>query len=168
MDLLQKDDRDRLYDYHKHNLVYIGDYIKFADGKAGVALGGTLIMIGFFGNEAKDIGFSNLSFANYSLLIGLLPLFAACYFFVGKVLWPRYTTDITFYMSWGGIGSFPNSQVYVNHIEEKNDIDFIHDMGHQNFDLARVCIKKYQNLKYGFVCLTFGAIIESLSWFFSK
>lgn len=168
MNLSNLDEAERLYDYHKHNLVYIGDYIKFADSKAGVALGATLIMLGFFGNEAKNIGFSNLSFANYSLLIGLLPLVAACYFFIWKVLWPRYTTDTTLYMSWGGIGSFPNSQAYVDHIKETNDIDFIHDMEHQNFDLARVCIKKYQNLKYGFVCLTIGAIIESLSWFFSK
>lgn len=43
----------RLYDYHKYNLVYIGDYIKFADGKAGVALGVTLFMIGFFGKRPK-------------------------------------------------------------------------------------------------------------------
>ncbi|MCK2005495.1 hypothetical protein MZM54_29505 [[Brevibacterium] frigoritolerans] len=173
MDLSQKEDRDRLYDYHKHNLVYISDYIKFADGKAGVALGATLIMLGFFGNEAKDIGFSNLSFANYSLLIGLLPLVAASYFFIWKVLWPRYTTDTTLYMSWGGMGSFSNSQAYVDHIEGTNiegtnAAEFLHDMGHQNFDLAKVCIKKYQYLKYGFICLSLGATIESISWFFSK
>ncbi|MEI5898020.1 hypothetical protein [Bacillus albus] len=168
MDLSQKEDRDRLYDHHKHNLVYIGDYIKFADTKAGVGLGAALVMLGFFGNEAKNIKFSSLSFWDYSLLVGLSPLIVTCYFFIWKVLWPRYTTDITLYMSWGGIGSFPNTQAYVSHIEQVEDAELIHAMGNQNYSLAQVCIKKYLNLKYGFISLTIGAVIETVSWFFSK
>jgi hypothetical protein len=168
MDLSQKESRDRLYDYHKHNLVYIGDYIKFADGKAGVALGATLLMLGFFGKEAKDNGISCLSISEAGLLLGLIPLIIACFYFIWRVLWPRYTTDTNLYMSWGGIGSFLNGPTYVSHIEGVSDIDFLHDMGQQNYSLAEVCIKKYKFLKYGFIWLTIGAIIESISWFFSK
>lgn len=71
-------------------------------------------------------------------------------------------------MSWGGIGSFPNTQAYVSHIEQVEDAELIHAMGNQNYSLAQVCIKKYQNLKYGFISLTIGAVIETVSWFFSK
>jgi len=168
MNLANSDDFNRLYDYHKHNLVYIGDYIKFADGKAGVALGATLVMLGFFGKAAKKNGFSNLSFAEYSLLIGIIPLIVACVLFIWKVLWPRYTTTTNAYMSWGGIGSFLTSQDYVNHIEQIRKDQFLHDMAHQNYSLAQVCIKKYRNLQFGFIALSIGAIIETTSWFFIK
>jgi hypothetical protein len=168
MNLTDPESRDRLYDYHKHNLVYIGEYIKFADGKAGVALGATLLMLGFFGKEAKGNGYNCLSISEVGLLLGLIPLIIACYFFIWRVLWPRYTTDATLYMSWGGIGSFLNSSSYVNHIEEVPDIDFLRDMGHQNYSLADVCIKKYKCLQNGFIWLTIGAILESISWFFTK
>ena len=166
MDLSTKEDRDRLYDYHKHNLVYIGDNIKFADTKAGVALGATLLMLGFFGKIAKKNGVIGLSFSEYSLLIGLIPLIFACYFFIWKVLWPNYPTSSSAYMSWGGIGSFDNSKAYLNRINPKSDKQIINDMARQNYSLATVCLKKYKNLKLGFISLTTGAIIESISWFF--
>lgn len=167
MNLSNVEETERLYDYHKHNLVYIGDYIKFADGKAGVALGATLVMLGFFGKEAKDNGFKCLSIPEFGILLGLVPLVIACYFFIWKVLWPRYTTDTTLYMSWGGIGSFSSNQLYANYIEQVSNENFIRDMGYQNYSLAQVCIKKYKFLKYGFIYLTIGAIIEVVSWFFS-
>ncbi|EMX0192417.1 hypothetical protein AAFX88_003422 [Bacillus cereus] len=167
MNLSKKEDRDRLYDYHKHNLVYIGDYIKFADTKAGVALGANLVLLGFFGSEAKKVGFSGLSFAEYSLLIGLAPLLIACFIFVLKVLWPNYTTGTSAYMSWGGIGSFPSSREYLNRLNPVSDKQFINDMARQNHSLADVCLTKYKNLKLGFIFLTSGTIIETVSWFFS-
>lgn len=160
--------KERLYDYHKHNLVYIGDYIKFADGKAGVALGATLVMIGFFGKKAKANGFDFLSIWDFSLLIGLVPLIISCYFFVWKVLWPRYTKSTDYYMSWGGIGSFKDSEAYLTHIEGVSDDKFLEDMVKQNYSLADVCLKKYKNLRYGFIALTLGVIIETLSWFFGS
>ena len=169
MSSLNANHHERLYDYHKHNLIYIGDYIKFADSKAGVALGATLIMLGFFGNEAKGNGLSCLSLAEDGILLGLFPLIISCYFFIWRVLWPRYTTDTKLYMSWGGIGSFSNSQAYASHVVDAiKDEDFLHNMAEQNYSLAKVCLKKYENLKYGFVALSLGAIIESISWFFSK
>lgn len=57
MDLSEKDDRDRLYDHHKHNLIYIGDYIKFADTKAGVGLGAALVMLGFLVTKLRILNF---------------------------------------------------------------------------------------------------------------
>lgn len=168
MDFINKDDRDRLYDYHKHNLSYTGDYIKFADGKAGVALGATLIMIGFFGNQVKENGFRDMSILEYNLLIGLIPLVIASVIFIWLVLWPRYKTKNNDYMSWAGIGSFPDAAAYVNQIEGITDEQLIHDMGRQNYSLAKVCIKKYKFLKYGFIALSVGAIIESISWLFIK
>jgi|SRR5690625_1388275 len=160
--------KKQLYDYHKHNLVYIGDYIKFADGKAGVALGATLVMIGFFGKKVKENSFDCLSIWDYSLLIGLIPLIISCYFFIWRVLWPRYTTNTTHYMSWGGIGSFKDSKTYLNHLKSVSEDKFLEDMGMQNHSLADVCLKKHKNLRYGFISLTLGASIETLSWFFGS
>ncbi len=167
MDFSNKEDGDRLYDYHKHNLVYIGDYIKFADGKAGVALGAALVMLGFFGSEAKENGFSDIYFWEYGLLIGLVPLIAACYIFLLKVLWPKYPTGTSAYMSWGGIGSFANNKEYLNRINSVSNKQLINDMAKQNHSLAEVCLTKYKNLKWGFIFLTAGAIIETISWFCS-
>ncbi|MGY6209512.1 Pycsar system effector family protein [Cytobacillus firmus] len=167
MNFSSKDDRDRLYDYHKHNLVYIGDYIKFADAKAGVALSVTLLMLGFFGKIAKENGFSGLNFWEYSLLIGLIPLLVACFIFILRILWPNYPTGTTAYMSWGGIGSFENSREYLNRLNSLSDKQLINDMAKQNYSLADVCLTKYKNLKLGFKFLTAGAIIETVSWFFS-
>jgi hypothetical protein len=168
MDISDSEKVGRLYDYHKHNLIYISDYIKFADGKAGVALGATLVMLGFFGKEAKYNGIDCLSLFDYSLIIGLFPLLIACYFFVWKVLWPRYVTDTTLYMSWGGIGSFRTNQEYVDVLSNKDRISFLNDMAEQNYSLSKVCIKKYANLKLGFICLSIGAVMETISWFFTK
>lgn len=167
MDLEKQDDKNRLYDLHKHNLVYISDYIKFADGKAGVALGIAFIMIGFFGNEAKKNGFTCLTFPEAGLFVGLLPLILACYFFIWKVLWPRYKKDPNLYMSWSGIGSFSNSQDYVKKIEEASDEELLLEMAHQNYNLAQVCLQKYKYSRYGFIAFTIGAIIESVCWFLS-
>lgn len=101
MDLSEKDDRDRLYDHHKHNLIYIGDYIKFADTKAGVGLGAALVMLGFFGNEAKNIKFSSLSFWDYSLLVGLSPLIVTCYFYLESPLATLYNRyNFIYVMGW--------------------------------------------------------------------
>lgn len=166
MDFESNEDRDRLYDYHKHNLVYISDYIKFADGKAGIALGATLVMLGFFGRQVKKNGFTDLTFAEYSLILGLLLLVGAIYVFMLKVLWPKYPSDTTAYMSWGGIGAFPNSSEYTNRINSLSNEQFINSLADQNYSIARVCLGKYQNLKYGFILMTVGAVIECVSWIF--
>jgi len=35
------------FDYHKHQSVYISDYIKFADAKAGISLGAVGVLFAF-------------------------------------------------------------------------------------------------------------------------
>lgn len=154
-----------LYDYHKHNLAYIGDYIKFAEVKAGVGITATFTLLAFFGNEVKENGINYLSAIEIIMLMGLIPLILACYFFIWKVLWPRYSTDTTFYMSWGGIGSFSNAKKYVNEVNNKYRKQFLNDMAIQNYDLAKICLSKYKYLKKAFVWLSIGVIVESLCWF---
>ncbi|WP_214877070.1 Pycsar system effector family protein [Exiguobacterium sp. CH10] len=65
-----------LYDYHKHNLIYISDYIKFADAKAGVALGANLLMLGFYGQQLKKIDFLSLFLRNDVQLMIAIPILA--------------------------------------------------------------------------------------------
>lgn len=154
-----------LYDYHKHNLVYIGDYIKFADVKAGVGITATFTLLAFFGNIVKENIFTSLTIVNIIMAIGLIPLIIASICFVWKILWPNYNLDSSLYMSWGGIGAFSDSKKYNEKISSLNRIEFIADMGKQNYQLAKVCIEKYKYLKRGFVYLTCGVVIESICWF---
>lgn len=65
-----------LYDYHKHNLIYISDYIKFADAKAGVALGANLLMLGFYGQQLKKIDFLSLFLRNDVQFMLTIPILA--------------------------------------------------------------------------------------------
>lgn len=161
-------DNEKLkFDYHKHNLIYISDYIKFADTKAGVALSLNLLLLGFFGKEAKGNRYNNLSLSDVGLYISLILLFISAFLFIWKILWPRYTTNTDFYMSWGGIGSFSNSNDYIAKIESKDSETFIKDMAIQNYDISKVAVKKYFFLKCGFSCLSFGAVLGLISWFFS-
>lgn len=155
--------KEQLFDYHKHNLSYISDNIKFADTKAGVALGIALVMIGFFGSETKDNGLNDISIQQVGLISGLILLIIAISCLILGVLWPRYSTNTDFYLSWSGIGSFNNADEYLEKINQTN---FINDMARQNYDLAYVCLKKYKRLKCGIIFLTVGAILVNFSWFF--
>lgn len=166
MDLENLDDRNLLVEYHKHNLVYIGDYIKFADAKAGVAISANLIALGFFGNKIKENNYVITSLSEIYLLIGVLILASASFIF-GKVLWPRYLLDKEYYMSWGGIAAFRDSEEYINQIHSQSYQDFSKGMAEQNRALALICARKYENLRIGFELLAIGITLSSLSWFFS-
>lgn len=155
-----------LYDYHKHNLNYLNEYIKLADTKAGVALSANLLILGFFGNEARKLDICWNSLQNVGLHVGVLLLLPSLYFFIWKVIWPRYSTNQNQYLSWGGIGSFSNSTKYSQKLYDVGEKKLIEDMGKQNYEIAKVCIKKYKNLKIGFSTMSIGAFIVSLSWFF--
>lgn len=160
------DEQKMIFEYHKHNLIYIGDYIKFADTKAGVALSLNIVLVGFLGMESRDIGFKNMLLADVGKYLSLILLIVSAIFFIWKILWPRYSKDTSLYMSWGGMGAFSSSNDYLNVISTKNVTEFINDMAVQNYDLAKVATKKYSYLKLGFSFLSAGAIIGLLSWFF--
>lgn len=166
----QQQEFKQSYDYHKHNLIYISDYIKFADAKAGVALSLNLVLLGFLGAEAKGIGLKNLSLLEVGLYMSLLLLLAAVYIFIWKILWPRYPNSTDYYMSWGGIAAFSTKDDYLNRLKQKceNEEEFLKDMAIQNYDLARVATKKYFFLKVGFIFLTVGGLLGITSYFFSK
>lgn len=157
---------NRLYDYHKHNLVYIGDYIKFADTKAGVAISANLILLGFFGNIAKENNYTETSLSEFFLIIGVLSLTCASFFF-GNVVWPRYSLHKEYYMSWGGISAFENDEEYMTLIHNQTNEEFLEGMAKQNRALANVCVLKYGQLRNGLIIFMIGLIISLLSWFFS-
>lgn len=158
------------YDYHKHNLVYIGDYIKFADAKAGVALSLNLVLLGFLGGKTKGIGYKNLSLIDLGMYLSLLFLLISAYMFIWKILWPRYPKSTEYYMSWGGIATFSTKDDYLDRLKLKfeNEDEFLKDMAIQNYDLARVATQKYFFLKVGFVLLTMGGLLGVTSNFFGN
>lgn len=159
---------ERLFDYHKHNLVYIGDYIKFADQKAGVAITLNIALIGFFFNYIRKANFEEHIVAKVFLIIGIVTLVLSILCFLFKVLWPRYNEDPNQYMSWGGIASFPDAQNYAASFSSRNEEDFIKDMAEQNYFLADVCLKKYKFLRLGFILFSLGTVLATFSWIFDK
>ncbi|WP_342577301.1 Pycsar system effector family protein [Psychrobacillus sp. FSL K6-2843] len=161
------DEQKQMYDYHKHNITYISDYIKFADTKAGVALSLNLLMIGFLGKASKEIGFNYLSITDVGMYLSLIFLLTSAYFFIFRILWPRYSQNTDFYMSWGGIGSFSNQNDYLIRLGSKSEDEFLEDMAIQNYDLSKVAVAKYSNLKLGFTFLSIGTLIGLFSWFFA-
>lgn len=156
----------KMYDYHKHNLVYIGDYIKLADTKASIALSLNLLLIGFLGKESKNIGFDSLSIGDVGIYISLIFLLISAFFFIFKILWPRYSKSTDYYMSWGGIGSFSNKKDYLDRLGSKSVEEFIEDMAIQNYELSKVAVAKYFYLRISFTFLSIGTLIGLLSWIF--
>ncbi|MEM5008348.1 Pycsar system effector family protein [Priestia megaterium] len=157
-----------LFDYHKHNLVYIGEYIKFADQKAGVAITLNIALVGFFFNYIRGATMSEHVVAKVFLIIGVLTLLVSTLILLFKVLWPRYTTDVSQYMSWGGIASFNSSQDYSAEISSKTNAQFLDDMAQQNYFLGVVCLKKYKSLQLGLLLFAIGTGVSGLAWLFDK
>ncbi|RNF38874.1 Pycsar system effector family protein [Planococcus salinus] len=166
MDSSSPEKIERLYDYHKHNLVYIGDYIKFADTKAGVAISANLILLGFFGNIVRENNYTETSLSEFFLIIGVLFLALASFFF-GIVVWPRYSINKEYCMSWAGITAFENDEEYTTLIHNQTNEEFLEGMAKQNRALANICVKKYKYLRTGLIIFMIGIIISLLSWVFS-
>ncbi|MDU7472354.1 MAG: DUF5706 domain-containing protein [Paenibacillus macerans] len=153
------------FDYHKHNSVYISDYIKFADTKAGVALGINVALIGIFAETLKSSWtITALKLSDLFLMVSLLSLIVALYYILWRVLWPRYVKSTELYLSWGGIGSFPTKEDYYNHLKQQPEAQFLKDLATQNYSLAQVCIKKYRNFERAVIFLTMGAISGVAGW----
>ncbi|MDF9845018.1 MULTISPECIES: hypothetical protein [unclassified Paenibacillus] len=158
-------DSNREFDYHKHNSVYISDYIKFADTKAGIALGFNIALIGVFAKTLKSSWvITALKLSDLLLMVALLLLIVSLYYILYRVLWPRYVKNTQLYHSWGGIGSFSNINDYYSHLIQQPEGQFLKDMAAQNYSLAHVCIKKYRNFERAMIFLTSGAISGVAGW----
>lgn len=160
-------DKEKMsFEYHKHNLNYISDHIKFADTKAGVALSLNIVLLGFLGKESKGNSFTEMNLADVGMYLSLVFLIISSVTFVWKILWPRYSKDTNLYMSWAGIATFSNSSDYIDKINSKSISNFIEDMAVQNYDISKIALQKYRCLKIGFSFLTSGAVLGLVSWYF--
>lgn len=162
---------DRMFDYHKHNSVYISDYIKFADTKAGVALTVTIIIFSFFIKKLQDkfTSISTLPEASIVFLLISLIIIGIGIYYLGSTIWPRYSVDKNFYHSWGGISAFQDSNEYKISLSLKfqDENTFLADMASQNYDLAKICKTKYENLRKAFFSVSIGTLLAGITWFFS-
>lgn len=165
--MVQEQMKDKLNEYHKFNSAYISDYIKFADTKAGIALSLNLLLLGFLGKIAKEIGSQNLSISDVGIYLGIIFLVISAGLFILKILWPRYTTSTDEYLSWGGIATFSNSNDYIQRLHSKELEEFLEDLAKQNYELSKVAKSKYFFLKCAFIFLSLGSSIGLVSWFIS-
>lgn len=165
---MKKITEEKLFDYNKHNLVYIGDYIKLADQKASIALTINVALIGFFINYLRDANWTDSNQYKIALIVGILLLMWSASILLFKVLWPRYNSNTSEYMSWGGIAAYSNSADYAKKLKESEERVFIDDMAKQNHALARVCAVKYKFLKYSFVVFVAGILFSGFAWILDK
>lgn len=163
-------DQEKQYDYHKHQSVYISDYIKFADGKAGVTLSVIGVMIAFFMNSMKDLwkdGFTKQVYQDwpfYAFAISLGVMLIGV-FYLGWTIWPRYKLDKSLYHSWGGISTFSAEEYSVKLGDVFSESEkFLDDLSSQNHSLATVCKRKYEKLRTAYWYLGIGVVLASTTW----
>lgn len=166
------DEKDQ-FDYHKHNSVYISDYIKFADAKAGVALSICGVLFAFFIEKLRDKWMNIHSFDFFKdgfvimLILALIVLGCGMYNLL-ITLWPRYLIDRSIYHSWGGIAAFDDGNQYVQELKNKfNDRQvFLESFAKQNYALGSICKTKYTKLRLGFLYSGIGVVLAGFAWFF--
>ncbi|WP_342477625.1 Pycsar system effector family protein [Paenibacillus sp. FSL H7-0350] len=166
-------DENFQFDYHKHQSVYISDYIKFADAKAGITLSVVGVLFAFFSLEMKDLWKDGITdalhdYPFYLYLVFLLGMAAGMYF-LSRVIWPRYSIDKSLYHSWGGIGAFNTSNDYVTEMKRRfqNKNAFADELMKQNHALAIICKKKYFWIYLAYKTLGISIIGAGLTWFVS-
>ncbi|SDL43591.1 hypothetical protein SAMN04487922_13418 [Bacillus toyonensis] len=159
---------EKLFDYNKHNLVYIGEYIKLADQKASIVLTINVALIGFFINYLKEADWNKSPVSKVFLIIGILTLVLSAGYALFKVLWPRYNSNTSEYMSWGGIAAYSNPDDYVNKLRESEETVFFDDMAKQNLAVAKICAVKYKFLKCSYFAFVTGILISGFAWIFDK
>ncbi len=160
-----------LYDNNKHQSLYISDYIKFADGKAGFTFGAATILFGFFVNEwkkewPKNVTFEALKDWTFSSYLSGLILFALGIYFLVFTVWPRYLIKEALYQSWGGISAYKKPNDYASTVKSKvvNANLFLDDMLRQNHALAMVCRRKFTNLRRAYWLLALALVITGGTW----
>lgn len=160
-------DEMSVLDYQKQNMNYIGDYIKFTDQKAGISLTVCLALLAFYGALLKKMGLHHVNIWIVGFFIGLLLILAAVYLLIWKVIWPRYVKGDQNYLSWSGIATFDNSNDYAKRMLQINATNLARDLCKQNYELAKVCVHKNDNLRLAFIFLSSGAVLSTLIWFFA-
>lgn len=159
---------EKIFDYNKHNLIYISEYIKLADQKASILLTINIALIGFFFNYLKTEGFNeNVIFKSF-IISGLFLLITSSYIILIKIIWPRYNSNTNEYMSWGGIASFEDGHYYTRKLINRESDQFITDMAEQNYALAKICKTKYKFLKISMWFFSIGIFVVGISWFADK
>ncbi|WP_339196682.1 Pycsar system effector family protein [Solibacillus sp. FSL R5-0449] len=163
-----KIDNEKLFDYNKHNLVYISEYIKLADQKANILLTINIALIGFFANYLKNANLDENVITKVFLIIGVVILIISASIILIKILWPRYNLNVNEYMSWGGIAAHLDKDSYTAKIKDKEFDTFLKDMAEQNYALANVCKAKFKYLKMSTWFFSTGILVVGISWLLDK
>lgn len=166
--LSDKIDSEKLFEYHKSNLIYIGEYIKLADQKASILLTINIALIGFLFNYLKTNDLPENVFCKISLPIGVSILIVTAILIISKIIWPRYVSNKDYYMSWSGVAAYDSSTDYSSVLKNTEKEKFLDDMAEQNHAIAKVCEKKYFWLKISSFLFCIGTALSGISWLLDK
>lgn len=141
---------------------YISGYISLADAKAGVLIGVysgllSLSVLKEIRNLQPPIGhwgsLEYLTVGSWMLLLVALVLLAL-------VVWPRtITSRKQGFISWPHISNYNSIDDYLKNILSTNDNEIVAQICVLNYDLSKICKRKYLFLTWAFRIGVVGAIV---------
>lgn len=140
-----------------HN--HVNGYIKSADQKASILLGGLLTFLGLFLNIIDNVWsqlevltqfFIGLSVACVIITIGLLSL----------VISPRVGGEIKKgYIYWGNILEHNNKDEFVDEVSGLDDSDITSELGEEVYSVSRIADVKYKWLNRALLSTVISFVI---------
>lgn len=127
--------------------------INSADTKAGFLITIDLTLIGFLITQLDEIlgrSFLSRSVSSYTIVfLSCLAFFALLsLFYSARAIWPRFSTDCTSIFYFKSILCRDKDQ-YVKEIDSIGFDDVLKDLNGQVWELSRIAIKKYKDVRTG-------------------
>ena len=153
-------------DYLYRNEYNIGQWLQFADAKAGgVVIALSIVALDLFRHSSDFVHAHNLHHAFWGWLSLVLFVFAAvatalCVVGVARALFPRVRTSRPSLSFFGVVARFQSAEAYERAVTEKREVDLIENVATQVWNLACIADDKYRSLRHAYL----GAMLFLISW----
>lgn len=158
--------RDSLAEHHlrfaEEQSAYIATYIQLADTKASWIFAAASALIAFVitSTDTQDVLSSQENSLSYFVILCSLGLLIVSAIFAFRVIAPRLrSSNSRGLYFFGSTARHPDGQAYLKAIANCSFDQLASERIQHNFDIARVCVQKYRNLKPAFWCGAIGVIL---------
>lgn len=129
---------------------YITTYIQIADTKAAFFFSVCSAIIAFLHTQYGSVIFNlkNLNFFYFFKIINFGCLILAVLFFL-LVIRPRLKGSVKGLIFFKSIESYSSSTEYIEDVRNSNEDKIISEKLKHNYELSRICTKKYSYLVFG-------------------
>jgi Family of unknown function (DUF5706) len=153
-------------DYLYRNEQNIGQWLQFADAKAGgVVIALSIVALDLFRHSNDFIHAHNSRHAAWGWLsLALFVLAAAatalCVVGIARALFPRVRTSRPSLSFFGVVARFPTPEAYERAVTEKRELELIENVATQVWNLACIADDKYKSLRHAYL----GAMLFLIAW----